>query len=526
MNRIASRTLSPEVYDRLSKQHEQLTSLLRGSVPPSVLGMFPKPAQSDQGQVQWHSYLAGQPKSYSQLSKADAERVLSRLQQRLDTIDQAIGQLEARQTISAAQATELRQTISEIPQDALVVVDDEPLVLYWRSALGPNAPMPLLPLAALASLGVASAANANPTNVARRRCSLVCLGWLLGFVLFLLLLFALWWFFCPLSPRHAPSLDQAPGERLTTEDLTITIPPPTVIDPAELWQPVRIPEAPPKPCPAPVACPEPEPVPEPEPEPEPEPAPKVEPVAKPKPPAPQQKPVTVSTAKEFCPDQRPPELAPEVILVFDHSGSMRLNIKTTAAQEQQLMRSGGGNPLMQLFGIPNSTLDLVDREPTRMTVARQSVIDVVNRLPSDVNAGLVTFSQCPNAQSRGFFTPGQRGALLNQIRRLQPEGGTPLADAVLLAGQMVDGVNRESMIIVLTDGQESCGGDPCFVAQQLAAAKPHLTINVVDIGNSGGGDCIAAAGRGKVYSANSVAELNLGLQRAIQDVLGPSDCKP
>ena len=168
----------------------------------------------------------------------------------------------------------------------------------------------------------------------------------------------------------------------------------------------------------------------------------------------------------------------------------------------------------------------VDREPRRITVAKNAVADVVRRLPSDVNAGLVTLGQCPAAQNRGFFSSGQRSALLNQIQRLEPEGGTPLADALFQAGSRVDGVNRESMILVVTDGQESCGGNPCVVAGQLAAAKPHLTINVIDIGNSGAGNCLAAAGRGKVYTARSVAELTAGIKRATQELLGPANCAP
>lgn len=539
MNRIAQRVLSPEVADRLVQQHEQLTTALRGTVPPSVLGMFPRPAQATPGQVQWSSHVAGVPQAYHDLPPAQAEALLSRLQQRLTTVGQSIDQLESRQAITAAQASSLHQMIAQIPQDALVSVDGEPFVLYGFSALNADQQVPLLPMASIVPAAVAAAAatasarthaaeGTTPiTAVAgRRRCSLICLGWLLGFVLLLLITFALWWFFCPLSPRQAPSLMQDPSQQLTTEDLTITIPPPTVLDPIELWQPVRVPLAPPKACPAEIVCPVPEPPPPPPPEPIAKPAPPPKPPVAKKPPV--KKPtVTAATAKDFCAGQRPPELAPEVVIVFDHSGSMRLNINTTAQQERELMRAGSGNLLLQLLGGgSNATLNQVDREPRRITVAKSAVLDVVNRLPSDVNAGLVTLGDCPSAQTRGFFGANQRSALLSQIQRLKPERGTPLADAIRRAGNMVDGVTRESMIVVVTDGEESCGGDPCAIARELAAAKPLLTINVVDIGNSGSGNCLALAARGQVYTARNATELNAGVQRAIQDVLGPSNCKP
>lgn len=526
MNRIAQRALSPEAAERLVQQHEQLTAVLRGAVPPSVLGMFARPVQVAPGQVQWLSHVAGVPQAYNDLATAQAEALLSRLQQRLNTVNQSIDQLESRQVITGAQAKSLRQMVAEIPQDALVSIDGEPFVLYGRSALNADQQVPLLPIvtavAAATPAGVDDTAVNPPTSVGKRRCSLICLSWLLGLLLLLLITFALWWFFCPLSPRQAPSLAQDPSQQLTTEDLTINIPPPTVIDPIELWQPVRVPLAPPKTCPAVTACPEPDPPPPPPPPPEPAPKPpeaKKPPVKKPQ--------ITAQTAKDFCAGQRPPELAPEVVVVFDHSGSMRLNIATTPEQENQIMQAGSNNLLFQLLGsLPNSVLDLVDKEPRRITVAKKAVTDVVKRLPSDVNAGLVTLGNCPSALNRGFFGNNQRGALLGQIDRLEPERGTPLADALWRAGNMVDGVNRESMILVVTDGDESCDGDPCAVARELAAAKPLLTINVVDIGNSGAGKCLASAVRGKVFTARTAAELDAGVRRAVQDVLGPSNCKP
>ena len=533
MNRLAQRALGPEVAERLVQQHEKLTTALRGTVPPSVLGIFPRPVQAKPGQVQWVSHASGVPRPFGDLSDSQAESLLNRLQQRLATVSQSIDQLESRQAITGEQATELRQTISEIPQDALMMVDGEPFVLYWRRALNADQQVPLLPIAAVATVGAAATAataagaattategidsvkEENPTSVAsgHRRCSLVCLGWLLGFILLLLFIFALWWFFCPLSPRQAPSLAQDPSQQLTTEDLTITVPPPTAIDPIELWQPVRIPLAPLKACRAEIVCPDEEPAP-------------ADKTPEPKPPVktPQ---VTAKTAKDFCAGERPPELAPEVVVVFDHSGSMRVNIGTTPEQERQILRAQSNTQLLRmLLGMPNSVLDLVDKEPRRITVAKNAVTNIVKRLPNDVNAGLVTLGECPRAVNQGFFSGAQRSNLLGRIDSLSPKKGTPLADAIWLAGEMVDGVNRESMILVVTDGDESCEGDPCAIAQQLAAEKPLLTINVIDIGNSGSGNCLASAARGKVFTPKTAAELNASIESAARNVLGPSSCKP
>mgnify|MGYP002714621947 FL=1 len=108
---------------------------------------------------------------------------------------------------------------------------------------------------------------------------------------------------------------------------------------------------------------------------------------------------------------------------------------------------------------------------------------------------------------------------------MTPVQGTPLADGIAKAGQMLDGVNRESVMLVVSDGEESCNQDPCAIAQALARSKPHLKINVVDILGTGAGNCLAAATGGKVFTARNVNELQIMTNQAAQDVLPPAHCK-
>jgi hypothetical protein len=529
MNRIAQRQLPASVFERLAQEHRLLVQTVRETLPPSFLSMFPTPGLGGDGTLQWQSDVSGQPRAFAQLNEAQAQQMLQTVNQRFAAIDQAIGKRQAQGHLSAEQARSLRAALSQVPQDALMVVGSEPMVLYWASVLPSQegvALLPLAPLPSLAAAGATAAAAAAAVVLNKRRLGPAWLWWLLGFLALLLMLLVLWWFYCPLSPRQAPSLNSLENPALTTEEVTITVPPPTPIDPAELWQPLAVPVAPdPPPPPPPPPPPEPEPVPEPVVPPIPDPVPKPKPVAKPAPKPVEKKVPTVTTAKAFCPGERPVELAPEMAVVFDASGSMRLNIATNMAQEREYERHMQRQMLLGLLGIRDSTIERMEREPTRMTVAKNAVTDVLRRLPSDVSVGLVNIRSCPQAESRGLFVPTQRGALIGEIRRLQPEGGTPLADAVWRAGNMLDGRNRESVMLVVTDGQESCGGDPCAVARQLAANKPHLRINVVDIGNSGGGNCLAAATGGKVYSVDSVASMQIGLERAVQDVQGPAHCQ-
>lgn len=236
----------------------------------------------------------------------------------------------------------------------------------------------------------------------------------------------------------------------------------------------------------------------------------------------------ITNAKNLCPDERPKELAPEMVIVFDASGSMDISMLATPKEiEQATMVQGVANIATQLLlgtNAPN-TMGHVFREPKRITTAREATIGVVQQLPSDANAGLVLVESCPGARSVGYFGPGQRADLLSRLRTVTPVQGTPLADGIAKAGQMLDGVNRESVMLVVSDGEESCNQDPCAIAQALARSKPHLKINVVDILGTGAGNCLAAATGGKVFTARNVNELQIMTNQAAQDVLPPAHCK-
>lgn len=238
----------------------------------------------------------------------------------------------------------------------------------------------------------------------------------------------------------------------------------------------------------------------------------------------------ITNAKNLCPNERPKEVAPELVIVFDASGSMDLSMLATEQEiDRALMTQGvtdfaarlilGGNP-----GI--DTTGHLYREPKRITVAKQATTAVVQQLPSDVNAGLVLVERCDRARSVGFFSAAQRGQMLGNLQRIQPVDGTPLADGIAKAGQMVDGVNRESVILVVSDGKESCHEDPCAVARDLARRKPHLKINVVDILGTGAGNCLAQATGGRVFTARNMNELNFMTTQAARDVLPPAHCRP
>ena len=221
-----------------------------------------------------------------------------------------------------------------------------------------------------------------------------------------------------------------------------------------------------------------------------------------------------------CPGERTKEEAPDAAIVLDASGSMRLPADASLSQIQGML-----NQLGPLGALGAAIIGQTSAGPTRLEAAKRGVNSVVRSMPDDVDVGLVTLQRCPMATNDGFFGGAERGRLYARVDGLRPMQGTPLAQGILQAGGMVDGVNAPAVMVVISDGDDSCGGDPCAAARRLHAEKPLLKINVVDILGTGAGACVANATGGRVLKPGDGLAFEKTIKEAAQDAIKPAHCR-
>lgn len=237
------------------------------------------------------------------------------------------------------------------------------------------------------------------------------------------------------------------------------------------------------------------------------------------------KPAQSKSAAQRCPGVRSVAEAPQLVMVVDASGSMGepIQARPGAMALRQLQQVGG--TVGATLGLLGRALDSAASGPTRMQATKEASQRIIRGLPDDIDVGLVKIENCPSATDAGFYAPNQRGALLGRINALRPRSKTPLASAIAQAAAMVDGVRRPAVIAVISDGEDTCGGHVCAVAARIAAAKPQLRINVVDITGTGAADCAARATGGRVLRADNAEDLGRQLVRATEEVAGPAHCR-
>lgn len=213
-------------------------------------------------------------------------------------------------------------------------------------------------------------------------------------------------------------------------------------------------------------------------------------------------------------------------LVVDASGSMATPMNPDSATKR-VIDDFEGCMHRNLYSANDSCNQEYDRwiaaiqsaqGPTRLDTAKQALSSLFGRLPEDTGVGLTVLTTCPSAMDYGFFEPNMRQQLVQTVLGLEPTAGTPLSDGIEKAAERLDGVGRAGLMVVVSDGQDSCQRDPCALAESIKRSKPLLKINVVDIGANGAVNCLAEKTGGKVLTVNQVNDVQSMLREATSDI--------
>jgi hypothetical protein len=160
----------------------------------------------------------------------------------------------------------------------------------------------------------------------------------------------------------------------------------------------------------------------------------------------------------------------------------------------------------------------------KMECAKQVLQDAMRRIPPDINVGLRVFGQQSlmgfmeaDCRATALLVPmgtGNRGTIISEVRNIKPYGLTPLTYALMNAAEDdFRGVQGRKIIILISDGMDTCNQNPCAVISQLPNYGIHIKIDVVgvDLAKDKNArrelDCIARTSGGQYHDANTAAQL-------------------
>lgn len=142
------------------------------------------------------------------------------------------------------------------------------------------------------------------------------------------------------------------------------------------------------------------------------------------------------------------------MIVFDASGSM------------------AGNTVQGLFS-----------DKTRIDEVRKALAEVLPGVTRFRKIGLITYGPGPYGQCNVDLAfppvPNAAGRIMSTVNALNPAGKTPLVAAVKQAAEVLDYRTEKGVVVLLTDGEETCGGAPCEFGKWLKANSRDLTVDVI-----------------------------------------------
>ncbi len=160
---------------------------------------------------------------------------------------------------------------------------------------------------------------------------------------------------------------------------------------------------------------------------------------------------------------------------------------------------------------------------------RAALQDVLPDITPRRHLGLMVYgpgpdrNTCHNIDVRLRPGPNSTETIMGEVNAVVPAGQTPLTNAVQHAAEELDFRQRPAVVVLLTDGEETCGGNPCRLARQLRAAADDLTIHVIQFKVTGqtwlapgtGSACMAEETGGLAITAHDTDELVKALRETL-----------
>ncbi len=137
-----------------------------------------------------------------------------------------------------------------------------------------------------------------------------------------------------------------------------------------------------------------------------------------------------------------------------------------------------------------------ERRQSRIQAAKQLLTKLVDSLQVNKNLELalrvyghrfgVEERNCEDSKLEVPFAANNHTRLIETLQRIQPKGVTPIAYSLLQSAiDFPKSQGYRNILILITDGVESCGGDPCQLALELQRKGIFLKPFIIGLGLEG-----------------------------------------
>lgn len=168
----------------------------------------------------------------------------------------------------------------------------------------------------------------------------------------------------------------------------------------------------------------------------------------------------------------------------------------------------------------------------KIVIARRVLKDLASRLADDSEVGLIAYGHrregdCADIETVVPFGPLDRASLVSKVEALNPKGKTPITQSIEQAVAAVKERADPATIVLLSDGIETCSGDPCAAVGAAKKSGADFLLHVIGFDlskeNVASLECAAQAGGGLYFDAKNADELKAALNQAVESTEEPAD---
>lgn len=127
---------------------------------------------------------------------------------------------------------------------------------------------------------------------------------------------------------------------------------------------------------------------------------------------------------------------------------------------------------------------------SKLQIAKETLAQLLERLPANVNVGLRVYGHrypeqdtanaCKDIELLAPVGPVDQTGLVGLLQSIDAKGWTPIAKSIELAGtDMQPSEQNTNNVILISDGEETCGGDPVAAAKKAKQSEIDLTIHTI-----------------------------------------------
>jgi len=165
---------------------------------------------------------------------------------------------------------------------------------------------------------------------------------------------------------------------------------------------------------------------------------------------------------------------------------------------------------------------------SKMDIAKTTLDEVSYWLPDDLDLALRTYGSTTASEQKNCadstllvpFGESNREYVRQAIAGLRPTGQTPIAYALQQAARDFNAMKTDRTLVLVSDGIESCGGDPVQAAYELR--QQGIVVHLIGFGLGTGADqdaaslqAIANASGGRFVTASNAEELKAALAQTV-----------